>query len=114
MTGILVNTHKKAGRLLYKKPLAPYRIDQVDYYVATDRFDLTAEQVAFAYKLRWDIEKFFGWWKQHLNVYHVIARSAHNERVSITRVRELRIKIRNELIELLDDAKEQKQCLNSS
>ncbi len=115
-----------------------YRIDQVDYYVATDRFDLTAEQVAFAYKLRWDIEKFFGWWKQHLNVYHVIARSAHglmaqmlgglitylllaiycheehNERVSITRVRELRIKIRNELIELLDDAKEQKQCLNSS
>jgi hypothetical protein len=115
-----------------------YRIDQVDYYVATDRFDLTAEQVAFAYKLRWDIEKFFSWWKQHLNVYHVIARSAHglmaqmlgglitylllaiycheehNERVSISRVRELRIKISNELIEILADVKEHDECLNSS
>jgi len=114
-----------------------YRIDQVDYYVATDRFDLTAEQVAFAYKLRWDIEKFFSWWKQHLNVYHVIARSAHglmaqvlgglityllpatycheehNERVSILRIRELRIKIRNELLEMLADVKERDECLNS-
>jgi len=115
-----------------------YRIDQIDYYVATDRFDLTAEQVAVVYKLRWDIEKFFGWWKQHLNVYHVIARSAHglmaqmlgglitylllaiycheehNERVSISRVRELRIKIRNELLEILADVKDQNECLNSS
>jgi hypothetical protein len=115
-----------------------YRIDQVDYFVATDRFDLTAEQVALAYKLRWDIEKFFSWWKQHLNVYHVIARSAHGlmaqmlgglitylllaiychdehkERVSISRVRELRIKIRNELSEILTDVKEQQEHLNSS
>lgn len=102
-----------------------YRVDNVEYYVATDRFDLTAEQIAFIYKLRWDVEKFFSWWKQHLNVYHVIARSPyglmaqilgglitylllaiycheeHNERVSISRVRELRIKIRNELMEML-------------
>ncbi len=104
-----------------------YRVDRVEYYVATDRFDLTAEQVAYIYKLRWDIEKFFSWWKQHLNVYHVIARSPyglmaqilgglitylllaiycheeHNERVSILRVRELRIRIRNELAEMLSD-----------
>jgi len=109
-----------------------YRVDRVEYYVATDRFDLTAEQVAYAYKLRWDIEKFFSWWKQHLNVYHVIARSPyglmaqilgglitylllaiycheeHNERVSISRVRELRIKIRNELAEMLSDNDELK------
>jgi len=76
--------------------------------------------------------------KQHLNVYHVIARSAHglmaqmlgglitylllaiycheehNERVSISRVRELRIKISNELIEILADVKEHDECLNSS
>jgi hypothetical protein len=101
-----------------------YKVDNKEYYVATDRFDLTAEDVALAYKLRWDIEKFFGWWKQHLNVYHLIARSPkglmaqilgglitylllaiycheeHNERVSINRVRELRIKIRNELSEM--------------
>jgi len=25
------------------------------------------------YKLRWQIEIFFGWWKRHLKVYHLIA-----------------------------------------
>jgi hypothetical protein len=98
-----------------------YRVSGVDYWVATDRRDLTAEQVAEAYKLRWEIESFFGWWKRHLKVYHLIARSryglmvqiyaglitylllsiycqkVHKERVSIIRVRELRIKIQNEL-----------------
>lgn len=38
----------------------------------------------------------------------------HNERVSISRVRELRIKIRNELLEILADVKEQEESLNSS
>lgn len=97
-----------------------YRVDCKDYWVATDRHDLSAENIAAAYKLRWNIESFFGWWKQHLKVYHLIARSQyglmaqmlgglitylllaiycheqHNERVSIRRVRELRIKMRNE------------------
>ena len=104
-----------------------YRIDRTDYYVATDRFDLSAADVALAYKLRWNIEIFFGWWKQHLNVYHLVARTPqglmaqilgglitylllaiycheeHNERVNIRRVRELRIKIRNELAEMTAD-----------
>jgi hypothetical protein len=105
-----------------KKPirLVGYTVDGVNYWVTTDRFDLTAEQIAFIYKLRWDIEKFFGWWKRHLRVYHLIARSEyglmvqilsglitylllaiycreqHNEKVTIKRVRELRIKIQNE------------------
>jgi hypothetical protein len=88
--------------------------------VATDRFDLLAEQVALVYKLRWDIESFFAWWKRHLKVYHLFARSKnglmvqilsglitylllaiycqeqHGESVSIRRVRELRNQIRNE------------------
>ena len=38
----------------------------------------------------------------------------HNKRVSIPRVSELRIKIRNELAEILTDFKEQEECLNSS
>ena len=99
-----------------------YRVDSVDYWVATDRFDLTAEQIAFAYKLRWKIETFFAWWKRHLKVYHLIARSRYGlmvqilgglitylllaiycqdqyrEKVSINRVRELRIKIKNETL----------------
>ncbi len=101
--------------------LVGYEVDNVKYWIATDRHDLTAEQIATAYKLRWDIENFFAWWKRHLNVYHLIARSEHglmvqilsglitylllaiycyeqhNEKVSIKRVRQLRIKIRNEL-----------------
>jgi IS4 transposase len=48
----------------------------VNYWIATDRFDLS-EQVAEAYKLRWDIEIFFGWWKRHLRVYHLIARTKY-------------------------------------
>ena len=92
----------------------------MNYWIATDRFDLSAEQVAEAYKLRWDIEIFFGWWKRHLRVYHLIARTKYglmvqilaglitylllaiychkhfNERVSIARVRQLRNQIKNE------------------
>jgi hypothetical protein len=91
-----------------------YRVDSKDFWIATNRHDLTAEQVADAYKLRWHIESFFAWWKRHLSVYHLIARSQygltvqilgglitylllaihcqkeHNEPVSIHRVREMR------------------------
>ena len=105
-----------------EKPLrlVGYQVGGVKYWVATDRFDLTAEQIAQIYKLRWDIENFFAWWKRHLKVYHLISRSEHGlmiqilaglitylllaiycheehgERVSIKRVRELRNKILNE------------------
>jgi len=99
--------------------LVGYIIEGKQYWVATDRFDLSAEQVAFVYKLRWDVETFFAWWKRHLNVYHLFARSKnglmvqvlsglitylllaiycreqHGESVSIRRVRELRNQIRN-------------------
>ena len=98
-----------------------YEISGIKYYVATDRHDLTAEQIATIYKLRWTIENFFKWWKEHLKVYHLIARSEYglmvqilgglityllmaiycrkqfNEKVSIKRVRELRTSILNEL-----------------
>ena len=98
-----------------------YKIAGVKYFVATDRCDLTAEQVATVYKLRWDIETFFKWWKKHLKVYHLIAHSRYdlmvqilaglityllmaiycheqfNEPVSIKRIRLLRNTIQNEL-----------------
>jgi hypothetical protein len=110
------------GQNQTKKPVrvVGYRVDGKDYWVATDRHDLTAEQVAFVYKLRWDVERFFAWWKRHLRVYHLIARSRyglmvqilsglitylllaiychkhHGQSVSIKGVRELRIQIQNE------------------
>jgi len=101
--------------------LVGYEIDSVKYWIATNRYDLSAEQIAEAYKLRWDIENFFAWWKRHLKVYHLIARSRHGlmvqilaglitylllaiycynqhkEKVSIKRVRQLRIQLQNEL-----------------
>ncbi len=107
--------------------LVGYRAGGKKYWVATDRYDLTAEQVALVYKLRWDIEKFFAWWKRHLRVYHLIARSEHGlmvqilaglitylllaiycheqhgEKVSIKRVRELRTMIQNESRQIEDD-----------
>lgn len=100
--------------------LVGYRADGKTYWVATNRHDLTAEQVAVVYKLRWDIETFFAWWKRHLRVYHLIARSEHGlmiqilsglitylllaiyckkehgEKVNMKRVRELRNRIHNE------------------
>jgi len=99
-----------------------YRVKNIKYWIATDRIDLSAEDVAKIYKLRWDIETFFAWWKRHLKVYPIIARSKYglmvqllaglityillaiycheqyNEKVNIKRVRELRIKIQNEVI----------------
>lgn len=110
-----INQTEKPVRLI------GYQVEGVKYYVATDRHDLAAEQVANVYKLRWTIETFFQWWKQHLKVYHLIARSEYGlmvqilgglityllmaiycceqfgEKVSIKRVRQLRIDIRNEL-----------------
>jgi len=101
--------------------LVGYIADGTKYWVATDRYDLTAEQISFIYKLRWDVETFFAWWKRHLKVYHLIARSEyglmvqilaglitylllaiycrnqHNEKVSIKRLRELRTNIQNEI-----------------
>jgi hypothetical protein len=110
-----VNQTKKQLRLV------GYTVNRKKYWLATNRYDLSAEQIAYIYKLRWEIEKFFAWWKRHLKVYHLIARSEHglmvqilaglitylllaiycheqhNEKVSIKRVRELRIKIQNEI-----------------
>lgn len=117
------------GTTLTEKELrvVGYRVDDTDYWIATSRHDLTAEQVAQVYKLRWTIETFFGWWKRHLKVYHLIARSKyglmvqllgglitylllaiycrkqHGEAVSIKRVRELRHQIANEAAEVLQE-----------
>lgn len=108
-----------------KEPLCliGYIVEGKEYWVAMDRFDLSAEQVASIYKLRGDIETFFAWWKRHLKVYHLFARSEngmmaqilsglitylllaiycheeYGEHVSIGRVRQLRNQIRNAAVQ---------------
>ena len=118
--------------------LVCYRVANKEYWVATDRYDLSAEEVALVYKLRWNIETFFGWWKRHLKVYHLIARSKHglmvqilsglitylllaiycreqhNEKVSIKRVRELRCKIKNEEASAFEDMPPDRDCCKMS
>jgi len=64
-------------RMLHPVYLVGYRVGNKIYWVATDRADLTAEEIAFIYLLRWEIEQFFCWWKRQLKVYHLISRSSH-------------------------------------
>jgi hypothetical protein len=41
-----------------------------EFYIVTNRFDLTADEIADMYRLRWSIEVFFKWIKQHLKIKH--------------------------------------------
>lgn len=108
------------NRMKHPVYLVGFRVKRKVYWIASSRTDLTAEEIAFIYFLRWEIEEFFGWWKRHLKVYHLISRNRHGmllqllaglitylllvlychqfygERPSIQRLRELRRRIRRE------------------
>ena len=108
--------------------LIGYRVGTQTFWIATNRLDLSPEQIAMAYKLRWDIECFFAWWKRHMRVYHLIARSPYGvlmqilaglitylllaiychkqfgKKINIERLREIRIQIQNELRGAASDA----------
>ena len=55
--------------------LVKFKSRNKTYLIASDREDITAEQIAFIFSLRWQIETFFSWWKRHLDVYHIISRN---------------------------------------
>jgi len=57
--------------------LVGFRIGKKTYWIATSRTDLSAQQIADIYGLRWHIETFFAWWKRHMKIYHLIARSPY-------------------------------------
>ena len=67
----------QAHRMSHPLYLVGFKSEGKVYYIVTDRDDLTAEQIAFIFSLRWAIETFFAWWKRHLKVYHLISRNQH-------------------------------------
>ena len=53
-----------------------------ELHLLTNRFDLSADEIAEFYKSRWAIELFFKWMKQHLNIkkfYGYSEQAIHNQ-----------------------------------
>lgn len=53
-----------------------------ELHLLTNRFDLSADEIADLYKSRWAIELFFKWMKQHLNIKKFFGQSeqaVHNQ-----------------------------------
>ena len=75
--------HNKKGNTHYREELVetPFRLivaktkteDPKEFWFITNDFDLSAKQVAKAYRRRWDIEVFFRFIKQELNVSHLVS-----------------------------------------
>jgi hypothetical protein len=80
-TGKPINNKK--GEVPLKKGLVkiPFRLiitnsktdPKKEYWFLTNDFDLSAKEVAQAYRRRWDIEVFFRFIKQELNVSHLVS-----------------------------------------
>lgn len=75
--------HNKKGNVHYREGLVdtPFRLivaktkteDPKEFWFITNDFDLSAKEVAQAYRRRWDIEVFFRFIKQELNVSHLVS-----------------------------------------
>lgn len=80
-TGIPIKSKK--GNVHYKQELVevPFRLVIANskaepgkqFWFITNEFDLTAKEIAEDYRRRWDIEVFFRFIKQELNVSHLIS-----------------------------------------
>jgi transposase len=80
-TGIPIKNKK--GNIHYKEQLVeePFRLiiakskeePDKEYWFVTNEFELTTRQVTDAYRRRWDIEVFFRFIKQELNVSHLVS-----------------------------------------
>lgn len=80
-TGVPIKNKK--GNVHYREELveAPFRLivvqdkdnSEKQFWFITNNFNMSAKEVAQAYKQRWDIEVFFRFIKQELNVSHLIS-----------------------------------------
>ena len=60
-----------------------YNDDEDCVCILTNRFDLTAVEIANLYRYRWQIEEFFKWIKQHLKIKKFMGRSENAVLVQI-------------------------------
>lgn len=80
-TGRPINNKK--GKVHYREELVetPFRLivaktkteDSKEFWFISNDFDLSAKQITKAYRRRWDIEVFFRFIKQELNVSHLVS-----------------------------------------
>ena len=80
-TGKAINNKK--GNIHYREELVetPFRLivaktkteDSKDFWFITNDFELTPKEVTQAFRRRWDIEVFFRFIKQELNVSHLVS-----------------------------------------
>lgn len=80
-TGKAINNKK--GNIHYREELVetPFRLivaktkteDPKEFWFITNEFNLSAKEIVKAYRRRWDIEVFFRFIKQELNVSHLVS-----------------------------------------
>lgn len=90
-TGVPI--HNKTGNKYYREELIeqPFRLIIAEskaevgkqYWFLTNDFDLSAKEVAQAYRRRWDIEVFFRFIKQELNVNHLVSLNKNGIKVML-------------------------------
>lgn len=83
----------KKGKTYYKKELVetPFRLitaksktnNKQEYWFITNNFELSAKEITQAYRRRWDIEVFFRFIKQELNVSHLVSLNKNGIQVMI-------------------------------
>jgi hypothetical protein len=90
-TGTPINNKK--GNIHYKQELVevPFRLiianskvqEKKQFWLITNEFRLSAKQIADAYRQRWDIEVFFRFIKQELNVSHLVSLNKNGIKVML-------------------------------
>ncbi|MFN5983381.1 MAG: transposase, partial [Fluviicola sp.] len=59
------------------------KVDAKEYWLLTNDFKLSPKEIAEAYRRRWDIEVFFRFIKQELNVNHLVSLNKNGMQVML-------------------------------
>lgn len=81
-----LRTPRGGHRNLYSAPLRRIEVareDAAPLVLATNDLSSPAEQIAELYKRRWQIELFFKWIKQHLQIRHFLGESENAVRIQL-------------------------------